>query len=104
MSTLHPRMFIAQRTLEAWLETGSVQVDNNVVILENLGRSYDLTPAVRFVRVLPEGAAPDVVGKVLTEVRIAELGGELMEGSVLFGETAFEVEPGFVGRLREPGR
>ncbi|MEL7370371.1 MAG: hypothetical protein AAFN74_15745 [Myxococcota bacterium] len=103
MSTLHPRMFIAQRTLEAWLETGNVQVDNTVVILENLGRSYDLTPAVRFIKVLPEGAAPDIVGKVLTEERITELGGELMGGSVLFGETAFEVEPGFVGRLRDAG-
>jgi len=96
-------MFIAQRTLEAWLETGNVQVDNTVVILENLGRSYDLTPAVRFIKVLPEGAAPDIVGKVLTEERITELGGELMGGSVLFGETASEVEPGFVGRLRDAG-
>lgn len=103
MSTLHPRMFIAQRTLEAWLETGNVQVDNTVVTLQNLGRSYDLTPAVRFVKVVPEGSAPDVIGKVLTEERISALGGELMGGSVLFGETAFEVEPGFVGRLRDAG-
>lgn len=97
-------MFIAQRTLESWLETGNVQMDNTIVTLRNLGCSYELTPAVRFVKVLPDGAAPDVVGKVLTEARITELGGELMGESVLFGETAFEVEPGFVGRLQEPLR
>lgn len=95
-------MFIAERTLEAWLDTGNVDVDAELVRLNNHGRAYELEPAVRFLSVVPEGAAPDLIGKVLTTKRIAELGGELMGDSVLFGEAAFEVEAGYVGTL-QPG-
>lgn len=96
-------MFIAERTLEAWLDTGNVDVDAEVVRLNNHGRQYALEPAVRFLSVVPEGAAPDLIGKVLTTKRIAELGGELMGDSVLFGEAAFEIEAGYVGTLQGAG-
>ena len=101
MATLHPRMFIAEKTLESWLDSGSVEVEDNVVHLKNHGRRYDLTPAVRFLSVVPDGGGAELIGKVLTESRIFELGGELMGDSVLFGEAAFQVESGFVGTLRE---
>ena len=103
MSDLHPRMFIAQLTLEQWLDTGNVDVADNVVHLKNLGRSYSLEPAVRFLAVVPDGAAPGLIGKVLTDQRVLDLGGESMSGSVLFGEAAFEVEAGFVGVLQDEG-
>lgn len=93
-------MFIAERTLESWLDSGNVDVDADVVRLKNHGRAYDLEPAVRFLSVVPEGAAPDLIGKVLTTKRIAELGGELMGDSVLFGDAAFEVESGYIGTLQ----
>ena len=99
MITLHPRMFISQRTLEAWIETGNVAVGEDVVHLRNLRRSYRLEPAVRFVSSVPEDIAPDLMGKVLTEDRIETLGGEIMGDSVVFGEAAFVVEPGFIGAL-----
>lgn len=101
MATLHPRMFIPQPTLEAWLESGNVVLEGTQVRLEHLAKTYDLIPAVRFLRAVPEDAAPELIGKVLTERRIAELGGELLGQSVVFGDTAFEVDVGFVGTLRE---
>lgn len=101
MATLHSRMFIAQKTLESWLDSGAVEVENNVVHLKNHDRRYDLTPAVRFLSVVPDGSGAELIGKVLTETRVNELGGELMGDSVLFGEAAFQVESGFVGTLRE---
>lgn len=94
-------MFIAHSTLEAWVDSGNVDVGENVVTLQKIGRQYDLEPAVRFLAVVPDGAAPELIGKVLTNDRIVELGGELMGDSVLFGEAAFEVETGFVGNLRD---
>lgn len=100
MATLHPRMFIPQRTLEAWLDSGSAEVDHEVVLLKNAGRAYDLVPAVRFLKVVPTTSAPELLGKVLSEARILELGGEIMGTSVLFGEAAFEVEAGYIGQLR----
>lgn len=100
MATLHSRMFIAEQTLESWLDSGNVDMGGEAVLLKNHGRSYDLEAAVRFISVVPEGTAPELIGKVLTNQRVTELGGEMMGDSVLFGEAAFQVEAGYVGILQ----
>ncbi len=51
--------------------------------------------------VVPQGRGAELIGKVLTDNRIQELGGEIMGDSVLFGESAFEVEAGYVGTLQD---
>ncbi len=101
VATLHPRMFIAHSTLETWLDSGHVDVDDQIVVLKNHQRSYHLQAAVRFLSVVPQGRGAELIGKVLTESRIQELGGEIMGDSVLFGESAFEVEAGYVGTLQD---
>lgn len=102
MATLHPRMFIAQPTLEAWVEAGLARLEEDVVHLERPGRAYRLEPAVRFVRAVEPDAGEGVerlIGKVLTEARLKTLQGEQLEGSVLLGDWAFEVDAGYVGIL-----
>ena len=94
-------MFIAQSTLETWRDSGHVEVADQVVTLKNHGRAYHLQPAVRFLSVVPEGRGAELIGKVLTDNRIQELGGEIMGDSVLFGASAFEVEAGYVGTLHD---
>lgn len=97
-------MFISQATLESWLDSGSVSMDSQVVTLTRLGRAYQLESAVRVLTVLSaegeEALADSLVGKILEERKILELGGEMMGESMLFGDTAFEVEPGFIGALQ----
>src|SRR5690349_7356834 len=100
-TTLHESMFIAQSTLEAWLDSGNVEMAGDAVVLKKLGRTYALEPAVRFLAVGTGGAAPKLIGKVLTEKRIIEPGGELMGDSVIIGEAAFQVQAGYVGTLRK---
>jgi hypothetical protein len=95
-------MFIAQATLESWVDSGRVEVGKDTVVLRNVGRTYHLEPAVRFLASV-EGSAAELVGKVLTERRIGELGGELMGDSVVFGDSAFQVESGYIGTLARSG-
>ncbi len=102
MATLHPRMFIAQSTLESWVDSGRVDVGKDTVRLHNVGRTYRIEPAVRFLATI-EGTAAELVGKVLTERRVGELGGELMGDSVIFGDSAFQVEAGYIGILEREG-
>jgi hypothetical protein len=94
-------MFIAQSTLEGWLDRDEVDVEADQVAFRKLRRTYRLDPAVRFREVASEQSSSALIGKVLTEAQIAELGGELMGDSVIFGEVAFTVEPGYVGTLHE---
>lgn len=99
MVTLHPRMFIAQSTLEAWLDSGQAVLEGAVVELKRAGRAYELVGAVRFVAVVSAPEEVSLVGKVLSERRVSELGGEILGDSVLFGDAAFQVEAGYIGTL-----
>lgn len=92
-------MFIAQSTLEGWVSSGLAEVGDHVVMLWRSGRAYRLDAAVRFVQTLSAPEGVDLVGKVLSERRVRDLGGEVLEESVLFGESAFEIQRGFIGTL-----
>ena len=93
-------MFLAQTTLEAWLDSGKADFDGSTVTLSSHQKSYALQPAVRF-EALIEGEGMSLLGKVLTEAQIRQLGGELMEDSVMFGDHAFTVLAGYIAVLRE---
>lgn len=98
MATLHPRMFIAQSTLEGWMDSGRAALDGDQVRLK-AGWTYQLDAAVRFVSVVSAPRDVHLIGKVLSEARVSELGGELLGDSVLFGDAAFQVEAGYIGTL-----
>ena len=99
MATLHPRMFIAQTTLEAWMDSGRAELKGDFVHLERSHHVYRLDAAVRFISAVVTTDAEELVGRVLTEQRLSELGGELLGDSVLFGEAAFQIESGYIGTL-----
>ncbi len=91
-------MFIGQSTLEAWLDSGHADLLDGEVLLKRANRAYRLDPAVRFLATI-SGSDSALLGKVLGEARVVELGGEILGDSVLFGDAAFQIEPGFIGTL-----
>lgn len=91
------KMFISQGTLEAWMDDSAVEVGSESLTFKNLSRTYRLVPAVRFVELASEPGTSRLLGRVLTEERIQAFGGELLGDSVLFGDVAFTVQPGYVG-------
>jgi hypothetical protein len=104
MSKLQDRMFLAQTTLEAWLESGKVEFTGTVVTLKDQNRTYDLVPAVRVTAVLGGKSSSGLIGRVLPEHQIQDAGGELLEDSVVFGDTAYQVVPGYVATLAQPAK
>lgn len=96
-------MFVAQTTLESWLESGKVEFDGAVVTLTRHRKSYALEPAVQFVSVVEGRPESDLLGKVIPENKISELGGELLGDSVVFGDLAFHVRTGYIASLRQGG-
>jgi hypothetical protein len=68
---------------------------------ERRGRSYTLDPAVLFLKVVNAPQDPNqLLAKVKTEARLRELGAERVENSVVLGEIAYEVQPGFLAEGR----
>jgi hypothetical protein len=103
MARLQDKMFVAQSTLEAWLDSGKADYDGQVVTLKRHSRRYLLEPAVRVLRVIEGSADETLVGRVIPERTIGELGGELLGDSMVFGNVAFEVKGGYIAELEGAG-
>jgi hypothetical protein len=93
-------LFVSQALLDAWADQGRIDLDGRSIALlggHGQGRRYGLEPAVRILRVAGGGDdAAGLVARVKTLAQIRELGGEAMADSVVMGEVAYEVEPGFL--------
>ena len=100
LSTTGGLLFVSQALLAAWAGQGRIDLDGRSIALlggQAQGRRYGLEPAVRFLRVAGGGDdAAGLVARVKTLVQVRELGGEAMADSVVMGEVAYEVEPGFL--------
>ena len=92
------RLFISQGRLDAWSLEERVKIDADVMTLAGDGRSFRLRPALRFMKVSGAGADPNgLVGKVKTIEDVTRQGGEQFMESVILGETAYDVQSGFLG-------
>jgi hypothetical protein len=96
-------LFVSQTMLDSWTEQGKIDFVGNVMTLlsgEGKGRSYALDPAVKFVKV--EGDDPDphqLVRKVKSDAQLREMGADHVDASVIFKDTAYQVEPGFLAEV-----
>ncbi len=92
------RLFISQERLTSWSDENRIKLSGEVMTLIADGRSFRLTPAVRFMRVA--GGNPDangVVGKVRALAALAGDGAEHVMSSVIYKETAYDVQQGYLG-------
>jgi hypothetical protein len=92
------RLFISGSKLEALTAANKVSIDAGVLNLTELGRSFRIEPAVRFVGVAGgDGDPHGLVGLVKSEEELAGMGADHMATSVIYVDTAYEVQPGFLG-------
>lgn len=97
------RLFVPQTQLDAWLEEGRVDVTAEGLEIPTEGRTLPLEPAFRFLSLLEGEDGADLLSKVKTEGELRRLGAEPCGDSVLLGEVAYEVVPGFMATLAAPG-
>jgi hypothetical protein len=93
-------LFVSQAMLETWAEQGKIEFAGNVMTLlagDGRGRKYALDPAVRFLKVVSGDADPhSLVHKVKSFAQLREMGAEPVDDSCILGDTAYEVQPGFL--------
>ena len=93
------RLFISQDRLDEWTADNKATLNEDQLTLNELGRVFVVEPAVRFMSVAGNEPDPnDFLNRVKTEEELTLLGADLYMTSVIHGETAYEVQPGFVGR------
>lgn len=92
------RVFFPQEALDLWTADDRVDVSADELILKAEERRFRVVEAVHIVREVTGTPDPnELVGKVKSRAYLAELGAELLEGSMIIGENAYDVVPGFVG-------
>ena len=96
-------LYISQDSLDEWSSKDQIKLDGNRVVFAGHKAKFVLYPAVRFLKV--SGAENDphgFLGKVKTQIDITQSGGELYMDSVLYGDTAYDVETGFLAEEMAP--
>jgi hypothetical protein len=92
------RVFFPQHALDQWLSEDRVDLVGNELVIKGEGRKYRVLEAVLIVNEVSGGVDQfELVGKVKTIMYLTELGAEVLESSMVLGELAYEVIPGFVG-------
>jgi hypothetical protein len=89
-------LFVPQSVLDKWSEQGRIQVDGNVLTILGENKNFSLTSAVRFMKM---EAGDDNVGllqKVKTTDALKQMGAEHYMESVILGESAYQVQQGFL--------
>lgn len=92
------RVFFPQAALDDWIASDRVDLNNDELLIRTEGRRYKIIEAIRVLREVT-GAADlhEVVGRVKTRAFLRELGAEILEGSMIIGDNAYDVIPGFIG-------
>lgn len=93
------RIFLSQEALDTWISEGRADIQGDLLVDKKGNRRFQLREGVRFLSEVSGGVdAETLVGRVKDLEQLAAMGGEVMSDSVVLGELAYEVQPGFVGK------
>ena len=92
------RAFFPQRALDAWLAEAKIEFTGRELVIRAAQRRYQVVEAARIIQeVSGQEDIYDLVGHVKSVTFLTELGAEILESSMLLGDNAYEVVPGFMG-------
>ena len=92
------RVFFPQAALDQWLVDDAIDLDGSELNIRAEARRYRLAEAVHISSEVSGSPDPhDLVGRVKSRSFLTELGAELLETSMLLGDNAYEVVPGWLG-------
>jgi hypothetical protein len=94
--TMADHLFVPQSVLDRWSEQGRIQVDGNVLIILGEQKSFALTSAVRFMKMAAGDDRAGLLAKVKTTDALKQMGAEHYMDSVILGESAYQVQQGFL--------
>ncbi|MBX3226315.1 MAG: hypothetical protein KIT84_42970 [Labilithrix sp.] len=92
------RVFFPQALLDQWGVEGKIEVTPTELVIVAEGRRYDIVEVVRVDREVTGAEDPHgLVGKVKPMTDLVALKAEILEGSMIIGDNAYDVVPGWAG-------
>jgi hypothetical protein len=99
------KLFLPQTMLEEWASAEKADVHEHALVLTGEPVKYPVEPAVHVVALVSGPDEHQLVKKVKTDAQLAALGAERLADSVVAGETAYDVESGYVVQVPDsPGQ
>src|SRR5438105_6198823 len=89
-------LFVPQSVLDKWSEQGRIAVDGNVLTILGENKDFSLTSAVRFMKMEAGDDTSGLLQKVKTTDALKQMGAEHYMESVILGESAYQVQQGFL--------
>ena len=97
------KLFIPQETIDSWLSVERVNLEGEMLQLPGGDLVLRLVPGCYFMSVQAgSDRSFNILGKVKTKAAVSALGAEVYMNSVILGETAYEVDAGFVATPIHP--
>ena len=96
------KLFLPEKTLEEWSMSEKADLVDGKLVVKEPNSSHPVMPAVSFLKTIEGTDAKSLVGRVKTSLQLAELGAEHLQDSVILGDTAYEVVPGYVADVAMP--
>lgn len=92
------RLFFPQAALDQWVVDGKVELTNDELMLKSEGRRYRIAEAAHVMREVSGQPDPyEICGRVKSFNFLRELGAEMLDESMIIGDNAYDVVPGFMG-------
>ena len=92
------KLFIPQDALDTWLSADKVNLEGEVLRLAGGAIALRLVPGCHFKGLQAGNDDSALLGKVKAKAAVTAMGAELYLDSVILGETAYEIDTGFVAK------
>jgi len=93
------KVFLPQDLVDSWITADKVEISGEIMTLRGGTLTLRLVPGYYFERVAGgSDEGHELLGRAKSKAAVAALGAEVYMNSVILGETAYEVEAGFVAK------
>ncbi|MBX5481784.1 MAG: hypothetical protein IRZ16_08070 [Myxococcaceae bacterium] len=97
------RLFLPQTTLEEWALADKADLKDGKLVVPGEKTPFPVHPAVHFTRLVSGQDEKKLLSRVKTQEQLEALGADHFADSVVLGETAYEVVPGYVTEVQTTG-
>ena len=97
------KVFIPQDVVDSWVTADKVELSGEIMTFRGLGLTLRIVPGFYFDHVAGgSDEGHNLLGRTKVKAAIAAMGAEVYMNTVILGETAYEVEAGFVAKPLDP--
>jgi hypothetical protein len=98
------KVFFPQDVVDSWINADKVELSGEVLTFRGPALVVRLVPGFCFTQVAGgSDEGHQLLGRVKSRAAVAALGAEVYMNSVILGETAYEVEAGFIAKPLDSG-